>query len=141
MHRQLLQGWRTLIAIGGSAALTATIAAAVDPVGPFGAEARYQQERAACESGQSQQDRATCLREAGAALQEARQGRLADGPARYQQNELARCGYLPAEERSACHARMQGQGTTSGSVAAGGIYREYREYVTGEAPTAGASAR
>jgi hypothetical protein len=141
MHRQLLQGWRTLIAIGGSAALTATIAAAVDPVGPFGAEARYQQERAACESGQSQQDRATCLREAGAALQEARQGRLADGPARYQQNELARCGYLPAEERSACHARMQGQGTTSGSVAAGGIYREYREYVTGEAPTVGAPAR
>jgi hypothetical protein len=141
MHRRLVQGWRTLIAIGGSAALTATIAAAADPVRPSGAEARYQQERAACESGQSQQDRATCLREAGAALHEARQGRLVDGPAQYQQNELARCSYLPPEERSACHARMQGQGTTSGSVAAGGIYREYREYSIGEAPPAGAPTR
>jgi hypothetical protein len=141
MLRQLVEDWRTLIAVGASAALTATIAAAADPVRPSGAEAQYQQERAACERGQSQQDRATCLREAGAALHEARQGRLADGPAQYQQNELARCGYLPPEERAACQARMQGQGTTSGSVAAGGIYREYREYITGEAPPAGAPTR
>lgn len=91
---------------------------------PADAQQRYQQERAACLSGQSAQDQSTCLKEAGAALEEARRGRLADGSAQYQQNALARCTVLPPEERDACHARMQGQGTTSGSVPAGGIYRE-----------------
>jgi hypothetical protein len=91
---------------------------------PTDAQQRYQQERAACLSGQSAQDQSTCLKEAGAALEEARRGRLAEGSAQYQQNALARCTVLPPEEREACHARMQGQGTTSGSVAAGGIYRE-----------------
>ena len=91
---------------------------------PSDAQTRYQQERAACESGRSYQDRATCLKEAGAAYEEARRGRLDDGRAQYQQNALERCTVLPAEERSACHARMQGQGITSGSVEGGGIYRE-----------------
>jgi hypothetical protein len=109
------------LAIG--AALTTTPALAAD-ARRSDAEARYQQERAACNSGQSHQDQATCLREAGAALQEARRGRLDDGQAAYQQNALVRCNALPPEERSACQARMQGQGTTRGSVAEGGIYRE-----------------
>lgn len=88
------------------------------------AQMRYQQERAACDSGRSHQDRATCLREAGAAYEEAKRGRLADGGAQYRENALARCSALPPEERGACQARMEGQGTTSGSVAGGGIYRE-----------------
>ena len=96
MHRQLVQGSRTLMAIGASAALTATIATAADPVRPSDAQARYQQERAACDSGQSQQDRATCLREAGAALQKAgKVGSLTARP-QYQQNELARCELFAA---------------------------------------------
>lgn len=108
------------------------------------AQTRYLQERAVCESGQSQQDRATCLREAGAALQQARQGRLADGQtqAQHEQNAFARCNVLPTEERNACIARMSGQGTTRGSVAEGGIYRELvtREYPatnSGAAPGGG----
>lgn len=106
---------------------------------PSDVQARYQQERAACEGGQSQQDRATCLREAGAALQQARQGRLADGrsDAQYEQNSFARCQVLPTEERDACIARMSGQGTTRGSVAEGGIYREL---VTREYPAANPGA-
>jgi len=40
------------------------------------AQQRDQQERAQCLSGQSQEDRATCVKEAGAAYQEARNGRL-----------------------------------------------------------------
>jgi hypothetical protein len=101
------------------------IAAAALAAPPSDAQLRYQQERAACLSGQSHQDQGTCLREAGAALEEARRGRLDTGQAtRYQENAVARCTLLPQEERSACAARMQGQGTTSGSVAAGGIYRE-----------------
>ena len=91
---------------------------------PSDAQTRYPQERAACDSGRSYQDRATCLKEAGAAYEEAKRGRLADGSAQYQQNALARCNVVPSEERGACHARMQGQGTTSGSVEGGGIYRE-----------------
>ena len=43
------------------------------------AKARYQKELAACISGQSHQDRATCLQEAGAAMQEARRGTSAAG--------------------------------------------------------------
>ena len=84
----------------------------------------YQRDRAACINGQTGQDRATCLREAGAALQEARRGRLDDGQAQFEQNRLARCDSHPAEDRQACIRWMNGEGFTSGSVAGGGIYRE-----------------
>ena len=65
------------------------------------AQARYRQDRAACMSGQSHQDRATCLREAGAALQEAKRARLGDGQGSYERNRLVRCERLTAEERGA----------------------------------------
>jgi len=90
------------------------------------AQARYQRERAVCISGQSHQDRDTCLREAGAALSEARQGRLGGGEGSYEQNQLARCERLPAADREDCVRRMRGEGTVSGSVESGGIYRELR---------------
>jgi len=88
------------------------------------AQARYLQERAVCLNGQSNQDRVTCLREAGAALAQARHQGLDDGSAPYARNARQRCEGLPADDRKDCLARMQGQGTTSGSAAAGGIYRE-----------------
>ena len=110
------------VSLGASAALAAP---------PSDAQARYQAERATCNGGQSHQDLTTCLKEAGAAYEEAKRGRLDDGRAQYQRNALARCDVLPAEERSACHARMQGQGTTRGSVEGGGIYREL---ITREVP-------
>ena len=116
----------SIVAVSASLAASAALAAP-----PSDAQARYQAERARCNSGQSQQDQTTCLREAGAAYEEAKRGRLADGPAQYQQNALLRCTVLPPEEREACHARMQGQGTTSGSVEGGGIYREL---ITREVP-------
>ena len=106
------------------AALGSTSALAADKTGPADAQARYQQERAVCMTGQSNQDRATCLREAGAALAEARRDGLDDGAAPYVRNAGQRCERLPDEDRRGCVARMQGQGTTSGSAAAGGIYRE-----------------
>jgi hypothetical protein len=86
--------------------------------------ARYQQERALCLNGESNQDRATCLREAGAALVEARRGGLNDDPTQFGRNAIQRCERLPGEDRLACEIRMQGFGTTTGSVASGGIYRE-----------------
>jgi len=91
---------------------------------PQDANARYQAERAACLNGQSNQGRATCLREAGAALQESRIGRLSDNPEADQKNALLRCNALPVDDRDACQRRMAGEGTTTGSVLDGGVLRE-----------------
>lgn len=88
------------------------------------AQLRYQQERAACLNGSSNQDRATCLKEAAAALQEARRDGLATAAAaRLAQNRLNRCDALPAADRQDCILRIE-QGTTSGTSQGGGILRE-----------------
>ncbi len=102
----------------GGMGLGATSAMAADASGS------YQQERAACLSGQTQQDKTTCLREAGAARGEAKRGNLNDGATSFQQNAQARCNALPPADRDDCIRRMQGQGTVSGSVDGGGVYRE-----------------
>jgi hypothetical protein len=86
--------------------------------------ARYQQERATCLNGHSSQDRATCLKEAGAALKEAKAGHLDNRQNAYAENALLRCKALPAEQREFCQRRMHGEGTTSGSVSDGGLSRE-----------------
>ena len=93
------------------------------------AQARYQQDRAACLSGQSNQDRATCLKEAGAALREAKRGGLSEGQGAYEQNRLLRCEQVAAGDRDDCLRRMRGEGSVSGSVEGGGIYRELRTTV------------
>lgn len=87
------------------------------------AQKRYNQERAHCLSGQSSQDRATCLKEAGAALQEARRNRLESG-AGFAANATARCNAQPAADREACVQRIMGAGSTQGSVEAGGLIRQ-----------------
>ncbi|RZI98831.1 MAG: hypothetical protein EOP39_26370 [Rubrivivax sp.] len=96
------------------------------------AQQRYQREAAVCNSGQSQQDRATCLQEAGAALGEARKGALDNGTTTAAQsgNAMSRCEVFTGEELSACRARAAGTAPTEGatitrgSVAGGGIIRE-----------------
>jgi hypothetical protein len=88
------------------------------------ANTRYQAERAVCNSGQSNQARATCLKEAGAALEESRKGRLNSGHETYHQNALIRCNALPVDDQDACRRRIDGEGKTSGSVLGGGLLRE-----------------
>ena len=89
------------------------------------AQALYQQERAACMRGDTNQDRATCLKEANAAYQEARRGGLsASGDGDLGQNRTERCQALPRRDRKDCEMRMQGQGVTSGSAQQGGVLRE-----------------
>ena len=131
-HRQMSRpAWALLLAgatLASSAAMAATNPALSE------AQLRYQQERAVCISGQSNQDRSTCLREAGAALAEARRGVLTSNAAELLSNQLRRCEPLPASDREDCVARMKGHGTTSGSVAAGGIYRELVTREPGVAP-------
>ncbi|MDO8419071.1 MAG: hypothetical protein Q7S90_03455 [Rubrivivax sp.] len=128
-------------------ALLLCVAARAEPAGSAelkAAQSRHAQEVALCKSGQSNQDRATCLREAGAALVEARRGGLGAGTAEHAANQIKRCDPLPTDQRQDCIARMQGQGTTSGSVAGGGIYRELVTRETGAAsaaPPAAAAAQ
>lgn len=89
-------------------------------------QAQYRQDIARCEAGQTNQDLATCKREAGAALQEARRHRLLNSqPSSFQANATARCDALPAQLREDCRLNMaQGSNTTiQGSVASGGILR------------------
>jgi len=119
-----------------------TCALAATEATPPSAAMRYQQERAVCLSGQSHQDRTTCLSEAGAAFAEAKRGRLDDGNTQFELNALKRCAALPEGDRPACVARMQGQGSTSGSVAGGGILREIvtTEPAPPPAPTPAATA-
>lgn len=117
------RSWGLALCAAG-ALLSATVAVAADRGKLSDAQMAYQRDRAACISGQTNQDRATCLREAGAALQEARRGRLDDAQAQFERNRLLRCDRQPAEDRQDCVRRMNGEGFTSGSVEGGGIYRE-----------------
>jgi hypothetical protein len=117
------------IACLSSVFLVAGQVLAADGASGDDAETRYREQRALCESGLSPQDRASCLQEAAAALNEARSGRLAGNTGnvaddRFQRNALARCQPLPEADRAACEARMTGEGTTRGSLESGGIYRE-----------------
>ncbi|HTD03809.1 hypothetical protein [Undibacterium sp.] len=134
-HANLLWGIVLLVVL-----LLAAAAAAAAPASGKLADARadYQRERAACLSGQSNQDKATCLKEAGAALADAKNGRLYEvDRSDYQRNALLRCQrQVQADDREACERRMRGEGEISGSVAAGGILREYREVIPAPPPVA-----
>ena len=127
------RGRKIILAFGLSACTVGALLVAGMAVAAGGklaeAQARYRQDRAACNSGQSQQDRATCLREAGAALEAAKRGRIGDEQSSYEKNQLIRCERLPAQDREDCLRRMRGEGTVSGSVESGGVYRELRTTV------------
>ena len=114
---------RTALALCGAGALLGASAAAAQGTIDRDAQTVYQKEAAACR-GTARQDRATCMREAGAARDETRRGRLADRGGPYDKNATQRCNALPDADRQDCMARMQGQGTSSGSVDGGGILRE-----------------
>ena len=108
---------------GALAALFAPSGAAAQGTIDREAQTTFQKEAAACRGG-TRQDRATCMKEAGAARDEARRGRLADRGASYTKNAAQRCDALPDADRRDCLMRVQGQGRTSGSVDGGGVYRE-----------------
>jgi hypothetical protein len=88
------------------------------------AQAQYQRDVAACRTPQHRIDHDDCLSEASTALASALPPTVAPDPGRYARNARKRCEPLEEPDRSDCVARIEGQGTTSGSVAGGGIYRE-----------------
>lgn len=119
------------------AAMTPAEQAAADRARTSGTpEQVYRQYRADCLAGRTHQDRATCLKEAGAALQEARRGRLDNGAdARtLQQNALLRCQRQPAEDRADCERLARGEGQVSGSVEGGGVIKEVVTRTVGPVP-------
>ena len=90
---------------------------------PRAGSSNYQRELAVCDH--IQQDRAACIREAGAARDAAARGQLSAAPD-YTQNALARCSRQQASDRQACEQRVLGTGETGiqGSVLGGGLIRE-----------------
>ncbi len=90
-----------------------------------GAPSWAQTGQIACDG--KQQDREACLREAGAARQEAQRGGLSTPAAGVEdRNALARCQNQPVADRADCEARIKETGRTStqGSVLGGGVIRE-----------------
>ena len=118
------------LAVAGTL-LCASAALAVDKGVQAESLARYRQDIADCNSVQTAQDPGTCRREARNALAEARRGGLKDAADEYQKNALQRCAVQQGDDRTACEARMRGQGSVKGSVAGGGILRETVTVVPG----------
>ncbi|WP_132586361.1 hypothetical protein [Paralcaligenes ureilyticus] len=88
-------------------------------------QAQYRADVAHCKSPQATQDRNTCMKEAGAAMEEARRNQLVTGNPNYQQDAVNRCKALPTDRQQDCLMQMSGQDTvTKGSVDSGGILRE-----------------
>ncbi len=122
------------LALCAGAALAGMPAAFAQGAAP-GTDTRMQLERARCDG--MQQDRAACLREAGAARQEAqRNGLTSAPPTAYDQNALARCQLQPVADRADCEARVKGSGasSTEGSVMGGGVIRETVTPIPAPAP-------
>ncbi len=89
------------------------------------AQARYKVEMAECTRLTNQEELKTCRLEARNALAEAKRNQLDDASASaFQTNQSRRCDAHAGEERTACEARMRGEGRTEGSVSEGGILRE-----------------
>jgi hypothetical protein len=113
----------------GACAILLTVAPSIWAAGggPLAdAKTQYKEERAYCTSGQSQQDRATCLKEAENAYSEARRGALNNSGAgrNLAQNATERCNAQPAADREACVQRITGASSSEGSVKGGGIIRQ-----------------
>jgi hypothetical protein len=119
-----MNGLSRSISMAGGVAALLLLAGTASAAKVSEAQLRYQQERAVCMNGTSNQDRATCLKEAGAALQEAKRAGLATSAEdKLRQNRLQRCNALPAQDREDCALRIE-HGKASGSAQQGGILRE-----------------
>lgn len=111
-----------------AAATIVAVAGLISNVSPAlaqaGTTAQANKERAGCTG--VQQDRAACLREAGAAQQAALNNGLTSEPENYRKNASARCQLQPPADRADCEARVHGTGmsTSEGSVMGGGTIQE-----------------
>ena len=114
-----------LLAVGAATAQVATGSTGIDATGS------YQSEVQACMTGQTQQERADCLKEARNANADKRRGVLESGSGNgLEANAMSRCDVFTAgEDKAACQARVMGMGSAEGSVAGGGVIREVETVV------------
>ncbi len=111
----------TIFFVAAAAVLhTAAIGATADQAA---LRTTFEKDKAACQKKTTPAERSTCMREAGAAYDAARQGQLRT-PVDQQRAAQARCDRLPAADRPDCLARARGEGTAEGSVEGGGVLRE-----------------
>jgi hypothetical protein len=122
---------KSMVSFGLTALLAVTAATAQVATGTTGIDASgsYQHEVQSCMTGKTQQDQATCLREARNAQADKRRGVLDNAGGQFGANATARCDVLTGEDKAACQARILGYGSTTGSVAAGGVLREVETVV------------
>ena len=121
----------TLVALAAAAAVAGAIFSTpvLARTAKGSSDAQYLKDRADCESGRTAEDRATCLKEAGAARVERRRNTL-DNSGTPVANATDRCKVLPAKDKADCLARVLGpiapnqSVTSSGSVAGGGVVKE-----------------
>jgi hypothetical protein len=123
---------RVLLALLVTLASATALAAGKPPSSD--ARVRYQRESAACAAIRDFDNRANCLSEASTRFASTTPLPPEEAPDILLRNALMRCQPLPEPLRADCVARMQGSGTTSGSVDAGGIYRELVTREVGVAP-------
>jgi hypothetical protein len=105
---------------------------AADKAAPLSAKARLQHDRVACARIRDQGVRDECLSEASTLYAGTQPSHPDENPAQLTRNALKRCEALREPDRQDCVLRMQGQGTISGSVAGGGLYRELVTREVGE---------
>ncbi|MCD6077213.1 MAG: hypothetical protein K0R89_1151 [Ramlibacter sp.] len=117
-------GVAALLAVGAATAQVATTGATgIDATGS------YQSEVQACMSGQTQQSREDCLKEARNARADKQRGVL-DNSGAAVTNAMGRCDvHSSGEDQAACRARVMGMGSAEGSVAGGGVIREVETVV------------
>jgi hypothetical protein len=104
-----------------AALLAVTAAAAQIAIDSSG---NYKNEMQSCRTGKTPQTQANCMEEARNAQADKTHRKTAP-QADLQANAMARCEPLPVDDKAACRARMMGQGSSSGSVAGGGILRSF----------------
>ena len=112
--------------------LAQSAAVAADNAATASAKARLQQDRVVCSRIRDQGERDECLSEASTRFAGTQPSHPDENPAQLTRNALKRCEPLREPDRQDCVLRTQGQGTTTGSVAGGGIYRELVTVEVGE---------
>lgn len=127
-------GAAALLAVGAATAQVAFAAGTSDAAFPGAAmidsSGNYQSEVQACMTGKTQQDQATCLKEARNARADKQRGVLENhASGSLEANAMDRCDVFQGENKAACEARVLGYGNVEGSVAGGGLVREVETVV------------
>ena len=119
-----------LCALSASVLIVPSFAQTKDEL--INAHSHYMQEVADCKSDDFAGDVAACVKEARNSFAEFKRGRMNEAvqPSEFEKNALLRCEVHQGDDKTACIARIRGEGRTEGSVSGGGILRELVTVIT-----------